>query len=204
MRILVACEFSGVVRDAFITRGHDAISCDLLPTEKPGPHYRGDVRDILYEPWDMILAFPPCTYLAHSGVRWIVFDNKGLNEICKVKDRLKDMAEAIKFFKLFLDHSCKKICIENLVPHKYARVHIGKYNQIVYSWQHGHPEKKKICLWLKGLPELKETNNVKNQMNLLPEKEKNRIYYMGPGGNRSKKRSIFYTGVAEAMATQWE
>lgn len=115
MDILIACESSGIVRDAFIKRGHNAISCDLLPTEKPGPHYQCDVRDVLYDPWDMIIAFPTCQYIANSGVRWL-YTQEG---------RWGKMRDGALFFKLFTDHPCKKKCVENPIMHKHARAIIG-------------------------------------------------------------------------------
>ena len=181
MRILVACEFSGIVRDAFLKKGHDVISCDLLPTENPGPHYQGDIRDILYQEWDMIIAHPPCTRLANSGVRW-------LGE----RNLWRDLEEGCAFFKLFLDHPCEKIAIENPLPHKYAWKKIGrKYDQLIQPWQFGHPETKAICLWLKNLPKLRPTNVVSGR--------EQRIHFMS-GKDRAKNRSRFFPGVAAVMA----
>lgn len=181
MKVLVACEYSGIVRDAFLKKGHDVISCDLLPTENPGPHYQGDIRDILYQEWDMIIAHPPCTRLANSGVRWL-----------EERNLWQELEEGCSFFKLFLDHPCKKIAIENPIPHKYALKKIGrKYDQIIQPWQFGHPETKAICLWLKNLPKLKPTNIVSGR---VP-----RVHFMG-GKDRAKNRSRFFSGVAEVMA----
>lgn len=184
MRILIACEFSGIVRDAFIAKGHEAMSCDLLPTESPGPHYYGCVSDILYDHWDMIIAHPPCTRLANSGVRW-------LHERA-LWDELK---KACAFFNMFKNHDCPRICIENPIPHKYAVDKIGKYSQIIQPWQYGHGESKAICLWLKGLPKLEPSN-------IVPGREQ-KVWRMGPSEDRAKKRSRFYTGIADAMANQW-
>jgi len=182
MQILVACEFSGIVRNAFLKRGHDAISCDLLPTEQLGPHYQGDIRNILYQKWDMVLAFPPCTHLASSGARWF-------------KEKQKDgrQQQGIDFFNLFTDLDCPKVAIEN--PIGIMSTHYRKPNQIIQPWQFGHGETKAICLWLKGLPRLKPTNIVEGR--------KPRIWYMSPRPERAKERSRFFPGIAEAMAEQW-
>ncbi len=191
MKILIACEESGTVRDAFIKKGHNAISVDLLDTSRPGPHISGDVLPLLEYKWDMIIAHPPCTYLANSGVCHL----KGN------KERKEKMWEATKFFLKFLKHDCPKICIENPIPHKYG---IGKtYQQIIQPWQFGHTEKKATCLWLKGLPKLVETNNVKEEMLLLPKREQQRLHYLSPGPNRAKLRSKTFQGIADAMAEQW-
>lgn len=196
MKVLVACEFSGRVRDAFIKRGHDAISCDILETESPGPHYVGDVRDLLSQDWDLIIAFPPCTYLAQSGVQWLK----------KVDGRWDQMIKAVEFFNLFLDHSCQRICIENPVMHGYARERLSKqtaYAQKVQPFHHGHPERKGTCLWLKGLPLLRASNNVSEQMIGMHSSEKARVHWEAPGKDRQKNRSRTYLGIAEAMAEQW-
>lgn len=184
MRVLVACEFSGIVRDAFNKRGHDAMSCDLLPTERPGWHYQGDIRNVLTG-WDLIIAHPPCTRLANSGVRWL-----------KERNLWAEMADAAKFFKMFLEAPIERIAIENPIPHKYAIEIIGRsYDQIIQPWQYGHGETKATCLWLKGLPKLKPTNIVEGRVA--------RIHKMPPSTDRWKERSRTYTGIAEAMALQW-
>ena len=195
MKILVACEYSGIVRDAFIANGHDAISCDILPTDSPGPHYQGDVRDILYQDWDMIIAHPPCTYFANSGVSWLH----------KRPERWGMLDEAAKFFNLFLDHPCPKVAIENPIPHKYAieRINGRKYTHTIQPWQFGHAESKRTCLWLKGLPELKETNNVKHIYDDLPRNEQQRLFHLPPSPDRWKLRSTTLKGIADAMADQW-
>lgn len=195
MRVLVACEFSGRVRDAFLAKGHDAISCDIIETESPGPHYLGDVRDMLSEQWDLILAHPPCTYLAQSGVQWLK----------KVEGRWQQMLDAVDFFNLFLDHPCQKICIENPIMHGYAKqlLRVPNYTQKIQPFNHGHPEKKATCLWLKGLPLLRASNNVSHQMIGMHVGEANRIYWEPPGKDRQKNRSRTYTGIAKAMADQW-
>ncbi len=195
MKILIACEYSGTVRDEFLKKGHNAMSCDLLPTDKPGPHYEGNVLDILYKDWDLIIAHPPCTYFTNSGVCWLHKD----------PTRWERLDEAAKFFNLFLEHPCEKIAIENPVPHKYAveRINRRKYSQIIQPYQFGHAESKKTCLWLKGLPLLKETNNVKEEFNKLPKREQQRLHYLPPSPERWKLRSTTFQGIAEAMSEQW-
>jgi len=191
MNVLIACEESGTVRDAFIKKGHNAISCDILETGSPGPHIRGDVKNLLGYKWDLIIAHPPCTYLCNSGVCWIKRD---LGRMDKVK-------EAVEFFKLFLGADCEKICVENPIPHKYG---LGKtYTQIIHPYEYGHPERKATCLWLKGLPRLKSTNNVKREMEKLPKNKAQRLHYLPPGPERAKLRSKTFQGIADAMADQW-
>ena len=166
MKILIACEFSGAVRDAFIEKGHDAISCDILPTESPGPHIQGDVLEVINDSWDMMIAHPPCTYLAHSGVQHL-YTKAG---------RWRDMHLGVKFFNRLMRAEINKICIENPVPHKYAINKMdSKYSQIIQPYMFGHMEQKKTCLWLKGIPPLMSTNNVKVAMMDLPDKERQRL-----------------------------
>lgn len=185
MRVLVACEYSGIVRDAFIRHGHDAVSCDILPTESHGPHFQGDVREVLAKQWDMIIAHPPCTRLTLAGVRW-------LHE----RNLWAELDEACNFFRLFLDHPCPRIAIENPLPHRYAVDRIGrKHDQRVQPWQFGHGESKGICLWLKGLPPLTPTNIVDGR--------EAKVHRCPPGPERAKIRSRFFEGVADAMAKQW-
>lgn len=193
MDVLVACEYSGIVRDAFRRWGHDAVSCDLLPTERAGPHYEGPVEDLLEWSWDLIIAHPPCTRLSKSGVRW-------LHE----RNLWSELDEACAFFRLFLEHPCPRVAVENPIPHGHAVQRIGrKYDQIIHPWQFGHPERKPTCLWLKGLPELRPTDDVRETMERLPWKEQNRVHFAGPGADRGKIRSRFFEGVANAMAEQW-
>ena len=180
MRVLVACEYSGTVRDAFIARGHDAMSCDLLPTERPGPHYQGDVFDILDDGWDLMIAHPPCTHLAVSGARWW-------------KDKLNEQAEALWFVAQLMDARIPRIAIEN--PVSKISTAIRKPDQIVQPWQFGHGETKATCLWLKGLPKLVPTQVVEGR--------EARIHKMSPGPDRWKERSRTYQGIADAMASQW-
>lgn len=183
MKVLVACEFSGIVREAFTKRGHDAWSCDLLPTEILGNHYQADFYDVINWKWDLLIAHPPCTYLCNSGVRWLK-DNY---------DRQRLMRMASRDFKILLNCDIEKICIENPIPHKYGE--LPKYTQIIQPWQFGHGETKATCLWLKGLPKLQSTNIVNGR--------ESRIHKMPPGKDRSKERSRTFKGIAEAMAEQW-
>ena len=190
MRVLVACEYSGVVRDAFWDLGHEAWSCDILPSEgtPDRPHYQGDVRDILDHGWDLMIAHPPCTHLAVSGARWF-------------KDKQEEQAEALEFVRLLLDADIPKIALEN--PVSIISSHIRKPEQIIQPWMFGHPETKATCLWLKGLPKLTPTKDVKAEMEALPPRERNRIHHLPPGPDRWKERSKTFTGIAEAMAEQW-
>lgn len=199
MKILIACEYSGTVRDAFNELGHNATSCDLLNTDKPGSHYKGDVKDILYNEWDLIIAHPPCTYITNSGVCHL-YNKDGSKNI----ERWEKLKEATEFFKLFVNHPCRKICIENPIPHGHALKQIGKkYSQIVQPYQFGHAEQKATCLWLKGLPILKHTKNVYSEMMELPIKERQRLHYLPPSPDRWKIRSQTFQGIADAMAEQF-
>jgi hypothetical protein len=217
MRVLVACEFSGVVRDAFALRGHYAMSCDLLTSETPGLHYMGDVLEILNDGWDIMIAHPPCTHLAVSGARWFA-------------DKQAEQAEALAFVRLLLDAPIPRICLENPVSIISSR--IRKPDQIIQPWQFGHGETKTTCLWLKNLPKLQPTAIVDPETygclcghrftralgkyccpgcegtygpakliydNQTPTGQ-NRL---GPGPNRWRERSRTYAGVADAMASQW-
>ena len=180
MRVLIACEFSGIVRDAFMAKCHDAISCDLLPTEKPGPHYQGDVMDIINDGFDLMIAHPPCTHLAVSGARWF-------------KDKQEDQLYALEFVRLLMSADIPKICIENPVSIISSR--IRKPDQYIQPWQFGQGETKKTCLWLKGLPLLQATKMVEGR--------EARIHKMPPSEIRWKERSKTYEGIAKAMAEQW-
>ena len=194
MKVLVACEYSGKVRDAFIAKGHYAMSCDLLPTDSPGSHYQGDVRDVIGDDWDLIIAHPECTYITNSGV----------SHLHKDVTRWKKLFDACEFFKIFLDSKCEKVCIENPIPHKYATGWLGtKYSQIIQPWQFGHMEQKATCLWLKGLDQLNPSNNVKSEMMKLPDNVRQRLHYLPPSPDRWKLRSTTYQGIANAMADQW-
>lgn len=180
MRVLVACEFSGIVRDAFIRAGHEAVSCDLLPTESPGPHHEGDVRVLLHDGWDLMIAHPPCTHLAVSGARW--FDEKRAEQ-----------EAALDFVARLMCAPIPRICIENPVSIISSR--IRKPDAIIQPWQFGHGETKKTCLWLKNLPPLVPTDIVDGR--------DDRVHRLPPGEDRWKLRSLTYQGIADAMATQW-
>ena len=195
MKVLVACEYSGAVRDAFIGGGHDAMSCDLLPTDISGPHYQGDVRDVLSDGWDLMVAHPPCTYLTNSGVSWLHKD----------PSRWAKLDDGAEFFKLLLNAPIYRIAVENPVMHKYAKERIGGVNQsqVIQPWMFGHMEQKATCLWLKNLPLLKPTVNVKEEMLRLPKNQRERLHYLPPSENRWKLRSTTYVGIAKAMADQW-
>ena len=195
MKVLVACEYSGRVRDAFIKKGHDAMSCDLLETDESGPHYTGDVTDILGQGWDMLIAHPPCTYLTNSGVCWLHKD----------PNRWALLDEGAAFFKTLLTADIGKIAVENPIMHKYAKERIGgvKQTQVVQPWMFGHTEQKATCLWLKGLQPLLPTNNVKEAMMKLDKRERQRLHYLPPSKDRWKLRSTTYQGIADAMAEQW-
>jgi hypothetical protein len=180
--VLIACEYSGTVRDAFIKRGHNAMSCDLLETEAPGPHYQGDVRDVLHYPWDLMIAHPPCTHLSVSGAKH--FTEKRLDG---------RQQSAVSFFMMLAQAHIPRIAIENpvcIMSSLYRRP-----DQIIQPWQFGHGETKATCLWLKDLPLLTPTNVVSGRLA--------RIHNMSPGPNRWKERSTTYQGIAEAMALQW-
>ena len=179
-RVLVACEYSGSVRDAFAGLGWDAWSCDLLPSEKPGQPYQGDVRDILREGWDIMVAHPPCTHLAVSGARWF-------------KEKAAEQAAALDFVRALMDSPIPRIAIEN--PISVISSRIRKPDQIIQPWQFGHGETKATCLWLKGLPPLVPTNVVDGR--------EARVHRMPPGPDRWKERSRTFAGIAHAMAQQW-
>jgi site-specific DNA-cytosine methylase len=182
MRVLVACEFSGIVREAFNQRGHRATSADLLPTEIPGDHYQGDVRDILDQKWDIMIAHPPCTHLAVSGARWFPE---------KTKDGRQQ--KAVEFFMKLVNAPITKIAIEN--PIGIMSTLYRKPDQIVQPWMFGHGETKATCLWLKNLPKLIPTNIVGGR--------EHRIHLMAPSPTRACERAKTYSGIAEAMASQW-
>lgn len=190
MRVLIACEYSGRVRDAFIARGHEAMSCDLLPTDAPGPHYQGDVRDVLDYPWDLMIAHPPCTDLSVSGARH--FEAKRL---------VGRQQASASFFMMLAKADIPRIAVEN--PVCVMSSLWRKPDQVIQPWMFGHPEQKATCLWLKGLEPLKPTNDVREAMMQLPDSERQRIHYMPPSADRWKLRSETFLGIAEAMAEQW-
>jgi len=182
MRVLVACEYSGRVRDAFLAKGHEAMSCDLLPTDALGPHHQGDVLDVINDGWDLMIAHPPCTHLAVSGARHFA-----------AKQASGVQQEALEFVTCLLDAPIAKIALEN--PISIISSRIRKPDQIIQPWQFGHGETKATCLWLKGLPLLAPTKIVEGRAD--------RIHKMPPSPNRWKLRSTTYQGIANAMAEQW-
>lgn len=189
MRVLVACEFSGIVRDAFAARGHDAWSCDLLPTERPGNHIIGDVREVLNNGWDLMIAHPPCTHLAVSGAAWF-------------KYKQQEQAEALDFVRMLMDAPIEKICIEN--PVSVISTKIRKPNQTVQPWQFGDSASKATCLWLKNLPPLMSTEIVSpGEFRVAPSGRKYPLWLWNTGSGCGKKRSVTFQGIAEAMASQW-
>ena len=201
MRILIACEFSGIVRDAFAAKGHDAWSCDLLPTERPGQHIQGDVLEILEDGWDMLIAFPPCTYLCSSGLHW-----NG-----RVAGRDKLTHEAILFVmnlmgEGFIAHGIEKVCLENPV----GRINTAyrKPDQTIQPYQFGHDASKTTCLWLKGLSKLMPTkfvlpSRIINGRKLWANQTPTGQNKLGPSPTRAMDRSRTYEGIAQAMADQW-
>jgi len=190
LRVLVACEYSGTVRDAFIRAGHDAVSCDILPTEQPGPHIQDDVLNHLNDGFDLMIAHPPCTDLAVSGAAW--FASK------RADGRQR---AALEFVRRLMLCDIPRICIEN--PVSIISTHLRKPDQVIHPWQFGHMEQKATCLWLKNLPRLRPTNNVYEAMMQLPKNLRERLHYLPPSPDRAKERSKTFTGIAEAMASQW-
>lgn len=180
MKVLVACEFSGIVREAFRAKGHKAVSCDLLDTEIPGEHYKGPVQDIINDGWDLMIAHPPCTNLAVSGARWF-------------KDKKEEQERDLQFVKNLMDAKIERIALEN--PVSIISTKIRPPDQIIQPWQFGHGETKKTCLWLMGLPKLEPTSIVDGR--------ESRIHKMPPSRDRWKNRSRTYPGIAYAMADQW-
>lgn len=196
MKVLVACEYSGIVRDAFIDRGHDAWSCDLLPVEKnSNRHIVGDVREILHDGWDLLMvAHPPCTRLCNSGVRWLYEPPKG-----KTKEQMwRELDEGAALFSDMWNAPIERICVENPVMHKHAKERIRNYQEFAQSvqpWQFGHGEVKRTCFWLKNLAPLTPTDIVSGR--------EARVHKAPPSPDRWKERSRFFPGIARAMAQQW-
>ena len=182
LKVLIACEYSGRVRDAFAKLGHFAMSCDLLPSDAPGLHYQGDVFDVIDQGWDIMIAHPPCTHLAVSGARHFA-----------AKQASGVQQEALEFVRRLLDAPVAKIALEN--PISIISSRIRKPDQIIQPWQFGHGETKATCLWLKGLPELLSTEIVSGR--------EAKVHRMPPSPDRWKLRSTTYQGIADAMATQW-
>ena len=187
MKVLIGCEFSGIVRDAFIAQGHDAISCDLLPTEVPGPHYQGDVRDLFSEEWDLGIFHPPCTRLCNSGVRW-------LHE----RNLWNELELGANFFLDCLNAPIPRIAVENPIMHKHAkRIIKTNQDQCVQPWQFGDKLSKRTCFWLRNLPTLRQTE-------LIPQNQRQqKVWLASPSPTRWKDRSRFPKGIAKAMASQW-
>ena len=197
MKVLVACEYSGVVRDAFLSRGHEAMSCDLLDTDVPGPHYLGDVRDIINDGWDLMVAHPPCTYLSVSGIHW---NSRGVLVDGRPRGELTD--ESLEFVSLLLGANIQRIALEN--PVGVISTRIRKPDQIVQPWWFGDDASKKTCFWLKNLPPLVPTNmlpgdNKTRRANQTPSGQNK----LGPSPTRWKERSRTYQGIANAMVAQW-
>jgi hypothetical protein len=195
MRVLIACEFSGTVRDAFLRKGHDAMSCDLLPTEKPGPHYQGDILDVIHSGWDLMVAHPPCTYLSSSGLHWNT----------RRPERAEMTEDAIRFVMDLAAADILRICIEN--PIGCLSTRWRKPDQIIQPFEFGHDASKATCLWLKGLPKLMPTAlidprivNGRMRWGNQTDSGQNKL---GPSADRWAKRSLTYDGIAEAMAQQW-
>jgi len=201
MKVLIGCEFSGVVRDAFIKAGHDCISADLLPTEKPGPHYQGDVRDILGDGFDLAIFHPPCTRLANSGVRWLHNPPKGKT----IEDMQRELIEGAEFYNIFRHAPIKHIAVENPVMHKHAKELIGPVDrQLVQPWWFGEKAFKATGFELINLPDLIPTDKlIPPKPGTQEHKEWSKIHRMPPGPDRWKERSRTFTGIAEAMADQW-
>lgn len=198
-KVLVACEESQVVTKEFRRMGHEAYSCDILECSGGHPdwHLNECVLGVMYDDWDLVIAHPPCTYLCNSGVRWL--SGKGARP-----GRWELMQEGARFFKKLLDIDFCPVAVENPIMHKYAVEIIGRrQDQVIQPYMFGHPERKATCLWLKGLPALVETKNVKMEMNGLPTNEQQKIFHMPPSADRSRLRSKTFQGVAKAMAEQW-
>jgi hypothetical protein len=196
MRVLIACEFSGTVRNAFAARGHDAWSCDLLPSDdRSNKHIIGDARDLLNDGWDLLMvAHPPCTRLCNSGVRWLNVPPPGRT----LEAMWSELDDAAALFSAFWNAPIPRVCIENPVMHKHAKARIQNYadfTQSVQPWQFGHGECKRTCFWLRNLPPLKPTDIVEGR--------EQRIHMLPPGPERWRERSRFFKGIADAMADQW-
>jgi hypothetical protein len=196
MKVLVACEYSATVRDAFRAKGHDAWSCDLLPTDgDPQWHHQGDVLSMLGDGWDLLIAHPPCTYMTNSGVCHLHTD----------PDRWAELDKAAAFFRAFWEAPVPAVAIENPIMHRYAKERIGgmQQAQTIQPYQFGHLEQKATCLWLRGLPKLIPTSDLKAETRALPDNQRQRLHYLPPSADRWKLRSTTYAGIAAAMADQW-
>ena len=194
MRVLVACEFSGTVRDAFRALGHDAVSSDLLPTETPGPHHQGDVREILGDGWDLMVAHPPCTYISTPGARWLYVQ----------PTRWQDLIDGAVFFRELLEAPIPRVAVENPPMIGWASKIVGrKSDQVIHPWQFGHAVQKPTALWIRGLPPLLSTEDVRDVMKSLPVAQQQALRRLPPSDDRWKLRSVTFPGIAAAMAEQW-
>lgn len=194
MRVLIACEFSGTVRDQFIRAGHDAVSCDILPSiSKLGPHIQDDVLAVINDGWDLMIAHPPCTYLANSGNKHLYIES----------GREEKAQQAAQFFKKLLGSPISKICVENPIMRLPVERIGRKHDQIIHPHQFGHMEEKATCLWLKGLPQLEHISNLKACTSALPKNKRQKCFYTSPGKDRGLQRSVTLHGVGWAMANQW-
>ena len=212
MKVLVACEYSGVVRDAFIEKGHNAISCDILPSDSSfGTHYIGDVKDILHDGWDLMIAHPPCTYLTVTGARWfyhpedknLPYDKRRPHPMHPNRRQLQQ--EALNFVKILLDAPINKIAVEN--PVSVISTKIKKPTQIIQPYEYGHKTTKTTCLWLKNLQPLKPTNIVEPEWVYTKNRRWSKFYYETyklPNEEKAKARSKTFDGIAKAMASQWK
>lgn len=202
MKILVACERSGIVRDAFAALGHDAWSCDLAPTQRPGQHYECDVREVLYQPWDLLIAHPVCRYLTNAGAKhlYLRINGKWAKENGADPDRWADMGEAVAFFKMFDQaRHIPRRCVENPIMHGHAARRVGRpATQYVQPWMFGDPFSKATGLWLTGLMPLRPTHTKADYPEIKQE-----VWRMAPGPDREEKRSETYPGIARAFAEQW-
>jgi hypothetical protein len=208
MKVLVACEESQVVCKAFRAKGHEAYSCDILPTvgDHPEWHIQDDALNHLHDGWDMLIAHPPCTYLANSGVCHLYNKDGSVNQ-----DRWDKMKKAAEFFRSLWCCPIEKICIENPIMHKHGKHYAGvafahdlpEFKQVIQPWMFGHLEQKATCLWRRNLPQLKPTNNVRGEMMKLPDNKRQRLHYMPPSPTRSRDRAVTFQGIADAMAEQW-
>lgn len=193
MKVLIACEYSGTVRDAFVAKGHEAVSCDLLPSDVPGPHYEGHIFDILHQDWDLMIAHPPCTYLTISANKWFKDQPERKSGALVGKARRDAREEAIEFFMDLMNSGIPKIAIENPIGVLSSRYR--KPDQVLQPWMFGHGETKATCLWLKNLPKLQPTDIVEGR--------EQRLHKLSPSEDRWKIRSVTFKGIAEAMADQW-
>lgn len=204
MKILIACEYSGRVREAFRERGHDVLSCDLRPTEQPGPHYQGDVMDVIGDGWDMLIAHPYCTYNTLAGIRWMYHPEdthlppEQRRRHPKYPDRMDNFLEGVRFFNALWNADIEKVCIENSQPHGLAMQHIGRYTQIVQPWMFGEPYTKGAALWERNLPPLVGTHKKSDYERIIPA-----CHHASPGPDRERERSRTYQCIANAMAARW-